>query len=62
MIVWAFDSDYFGIHEIWASPEAWRKFYEETGHRVRPYGEGWNMYVDGRLSPVGILRPHVVRD
>lgn len=63
MTVWLFESAYFGIHEVWETAEAWRKFYEsQSDTRLAPYGDGWNMYVEGRFSAVGTLRRKTVRN
>lgn len=62
MIVYILESTYFGLFEVWASYEAAKTHVElNQDISVRPYGEGWNLYAEGRHSPVGLIRPHIVR-
>jgi hypothetical protein len=62
MTVFILESTYFGLFEVWGKLEnviAHVKLNDEIS--VRPYGEGWNLYIEGRFSPVGLIRPHLVK-
>lgn len=62
MTVYILESTYFGLFEVWESYEAVKAHVELNPEiSVRPYGEGWNLYIPGRHSPVGLIRPHKVR-
>jgi hypothetical protein len=63
MQVYVLESTYFGLFEVWETIDA-VKAHVELGNpniTVKPRGEGWNLYITGRLSPVGLIRPHTVR-
>jgi hypothetical protein len=63
MTVYILQSDYFGLFEVWATQAAAQAHVElNPDITVRPYGEGWNLYLEGRYSPVGLIRPHIVRE
>lgn len=63
MTVYILESTYFGLFEVWATFAAAKAHAELNPEiSVRPYGEGWNLYLEGRHSPVGLIRPHTVRE
>lgn len=63
MTVYILESTYFGLFEVWESFEAVSKHLASNPDiHIRPYSGGWNLYIEGRFSPVGLIRPHIVRN
>lgn len=62
MQVYVYESSYFGLFEVWADIAKLKDFIEDNSDcTVQPYGEGWNVYIPERHSPVAVIRPHLVR-
>lgn len=60
-MVYILESSYFDLFEVWETFEACKARIERDNIvQVRPYGEGWNLYVEGRFSPVGLIRSHTI--